>query len=154
VAGRGGDVSQFDYHPEDYDGTERCEDNMTGLPADNIDIAAVHRRLQGEWDKPKRLGDDAWYILGNGRGIIVSWDPDSEPGTDWLHASISYEKPYRFPSYADLKMLHHAVFADGHAYQCFVPSAEHINITANVLHLWGRADGKPALPNFGREGTI
>jgi hypothetical protein len=50
--------------------------------------------------------------------------------------------------------LHSAVFGEGHAYQVFVPTSEHINLKENVLHLWGKADGTPALPDFGRFGTI
>ena len=128
---------------------------------DRIDIAAIHKRLGHQWEKPSawswdgQESEDAWFILGpGGKGIIVSIDPASEPGTDWLHASVSYRMQARIPSYADLKELHAAVFGDGHAYQCFVPPEQHINIRSNVLHLWGRLDGKPALPDFGRFGTI
>jgi hypothetical protein len=121
---------------------------------DRIDIRAIQRRLDRSWDKPQPWGEDAWFILGPVQAIIVSLDLESDPGTDWVHASISYQMKQRIPSYADLKMLHRAVFGDGHAYQCFVPEDEHININSNVLHLFGRADGKPALPNFGRYGTI
>jgi hypothetical protein len=121
---------------------------------DRIDAKTIHRRLGRNWAKPQPLGEDGWYILGNGVSIIVTLDTDSDPSAEWIHASISYKASYRIPSYADLKMLHRAVFEDGHAYQCFVPPDEHINITDNVLHLWGRADGKPALPDFGRFGTI
>jgi hypothetical protein len=124
---------------------------------DRIDIRAIAHRLREldrTWDKPQEWGEDAWMILGNGKAIIVSLDFESEPGTDWIHASISYKMPSRYPSYADLKTLHRAVFGEGHAYQCFVPATEHINLTGNVLHLWGKLDGTPALPNFGRFGTI
>ena len=122
--------------------------------ADRIDVETIARRLGQNWDKPKPLGEDAWYILGNGRGIIVSIDLETEPGVEWLHASISYQMRARFPSYSDLKMLHAAVFGGGHAYQVFVPNGEHINIIGNVLHLWGRLDGQRVLPNFGWQGTI
>lgn len=121
---------------------------------DRLDITAIQRRLDKRWDKPLPWGEDAWFILGNGMGIIVSLDLESEPGVEWVHASISYQMKERIPSYSDLKMLHRAVFGDGHAYQCFVPAAEHVNITGNVLHLWGRLDGEPVLPDFGRFGTI
>jgi hypothetical protein len=120
---------------------------------DHIDAAAIHERLGSDWEAPTPLGDDAWTIRGRGKAIIVSYDPDSEPGIEWVHASIAYRDTWRIPSYSDLKQLHRSVF-NGPAYQCFVPSGEHINITSNVLHLWGRLDGQAALPNFGREGTI
>lgn len=134
------------------------------LRRDCLDIALIHTRFGAEpyWSTPKPLvangveAEDAWWLSGpGGAGVIVSYDPDSEPGVEWVHASIAYsQQPHRYPTYPDLKRLHYGVFGDGHAYQCFVPTDEHINITANVLHLWGRLDGKPALPNFGWAGTI
>jgi hypothetical protein len=125
---------------------------------DRIDIKAIHQRLKsyGDWEKPQAWGEDAWFILRRyfGQGIIVSLDLASQPGVEWVHASISYQMRERIPSYSDLKMLHRVVFGAGHAYQCFVPPSEHVNITSNVLHLWGRRDGQPVLPDFGRHGTI
>jgi hypothetical protein len=54
-----------------------------------------------------------------------------------------------------LVMLHLGVFGRRRwAYQVFVPESEHVNIHPHALHLWGRADGTNALPNFGRFGTI
>ena len=114
---------------------------------DRIDIKAIHQRLKsyGDWEKPQAWGEDAWFILRRyfGQGIIVSLDTDSQPGVEWVHASISYQMRERIPSYSDLKMLHRVVFGDGHAYQCFVPPSEHVNITSNVLHLWGGATANP-----------
>ena len=49
--------------------------------------------------------------------------------------------------------MHRAVFP-GYAYQVFAPPESHVNIHGNALHLWGRADGKPILPEFGDMGTI
>lgn len=121
---------------------------------DMIDADAISKRLGNVWGKPQVLGEDAWTIEGPNRRIIVSVDLDSDPGTEWLHASIAYADRWRMPSYSDLKQMHAAVFPEGHAYQCFVPPDAHVNITSNVLHLWGRLDGEPALPDFGRFGTI
>jgi len=67
---------------------------------------------------------------------------------------VAYKDPTRMPSYNDLKRMHRGVFGDGHAYQVFAPAAEHVNIRSNALHIWGRLDGLPVLPNFGRLGTI
>lgn len=123
--------------------------------ADVIDAQAIRERLYGEyWSEPEPYGEDSWIIYRTDRKIIVSIDNYSDPDTPWIHASVSYDQSWRIPSYSDMKQMHAAVFGDGHAYQCFVPPSEHINITANVLHLFGRLDGKPALPNFGREKTI
>ena len=69
---------------------------------------------------------------------------------EWVHASIS--RPVNIPSYADLVMLHAAVFAEGWAYQVFAPPSVHVNIQARALHLFGRLDGCPVLPDF-TDGT-
>jgi hypothetical protein len=131
------------------------------LRRDRLDVKAMHERFGQYWSKPKPLvmdgleSEDCWVFFGpGGAKVFVSYDPDSEPGVEWIHASMSYELSYRYPSYMDLKTMHRAVFGDGHSYQVFVPPDEHINITSNVLHLWGRLDGKSALPNFGWQGTI
>lgn len=123
------------------------------LLRDRIDAVAINSRLG--WKKaPRPLGDDAWVFEHPvGRRIIVSYDDVSEPGVEWIHASASHRDTRRMPSYGELKQMHAAVFS-GPAYQVFVPPDEHINIRSNVLHLWGRMDGAPALPNFGRFGTI
>jgi hypothetical protein len=125
------------------------------LRRDYLDVKAMHKRFGPMWSKPQEWGEDAWWFFGpGGVKVIVSYDPDSEPGVEWIHTSISYQMENRYPTYGDMKRLHHGVFGDGHAYQVFVPANEHINITANVLHLWGRLDGASALPNFGWQGTI
>lgn len=124
-----------------------------GQRRDHIDAKRIAKALGPDWWH-EEFGDDGWRFTGIGRTILVSFDPDSEPGVEWVHASISYHQSWRMPTYGDLKQMHAAVFGSGHAYQCFVPPGEHVNITANVLHLWGRLDGQPALPNFGRMGTI
>jgi hypothetical protein len=90
--------------------------------------------------------------------ILVSQSdlhPEAGPGADdeWLHASI-YLGDDTTPTYADLVMLHRAVFGRRrYAYQCFVPETAHVNIK-EVLHLWGRVDGKPCLPDFAVMGSI
>lgn len=61
---------------------------------------------------------------------------------------------HEMPTYDDLCLLHRAVFKDGYAYQVFAPPSRHVNIHQYALHLWGRSDGKPVLPEFGCEGTI
>jgi len=69
-----------------------------------------------------------------------------DDGNDWVHASIASTD--QLPTYADLKLLHHAVFGDGWAYQVFAPPDDHVNIHEYALHIFGRLDGKPALPDF------
>lgn len=127
---------------------------MSTREAAVIAAGTIWRSLGQGWSEPEPYGEDSWIIQGLHRRVIVSVDNYSEPGVPWAHASVSYADEWRVPSYSDLKQMHAAVFGDGHAYQCFVPPGEHVNIRANVLHLYGRLDGQPVLPNFGREGTI
>lgn len=118
------------------------------------------RRALGreEWGVPQENGCCGWIIdgLANGRHsrVIVTGDhlSDQVNGNNWIHASISHRDS--MPGYEAMKLLHNAVFGDRWAYQVFAPGAAHINIHAYALHLFGRVDGEPALPDFGRFGTI
>lgn len=114
------------------------------------------RRVLGrkEWMPAKPYQNGWWFDTFNPESfkrILVTLHQEDDG--EWIHASISYSDPEQMPTYDDLKLLHQAIFP-GHAYQVFVPSAEHINIRNNVLHLWGRADGARVLPDFGKHGTI
>lgn len=119
-----------------------------------IDAPLMLRALMGrkEWAAPQRFGPDGWVL-----------DCKAEPGSlivsratiehvEWVHASIAYAD--RMPTYDDLVQLHRAVFPGGWAYQVFAPPEHHVNIHEHALHLWSRADGRPALPNFGAGGSI
>lgn len=121
-----------------------------------IDGLMLRRRLgRKDWGVPLRRGCCGWSIDGLSdaslRRIIVTADHQSD-GVNWIHASISGQ--HGMPTYEDLKLMHAAVFGDRWAYQVFSPPAQHINIHAHVLHLFGRVDGVCALPDFGRFGTI
>jgi len=110
------------------------------------------------WDAPREHGPDGWsYVLPpiterftdgtaerhSGRSVIVSCaDHD---GDEWVHASLAGTET---PTYVELTWLHRAVFRDGYAYQVFAPRDKHVNIHEHALHLWGRLDGTPALPEF------
>lgn len=129
--------------------------------ADIVDAHDIRKRLGPEqWTPPRQFGQDGFFFVSNDLDarVIVSTFPLSslgipDAGVLWIHASIC--RTSGMPSYEDLAMLHHAVWGTtGHAYQVFVPLAEHISIHDRVLHLWGRADGARVLPNFGRLGTI
>jgi len=118
-----------------------------------VNILQVRRRLgPDEWHAPIPFGPDGWAMfrkdgMANIRITVASWD-----GIEWVHASIA--TPDRMPTYEELLRLHRAVFPDGFAYQVFPPKHEHINRHATALHLWGRVDRLPELPNFGEYGTI
>ncbi len=110
------------------------------------------RRLLGRsnWTTPAPFGPDGWRLQrldGTGSVIVTSADHDGEM---WVHASIAH--PSETPSYDDLKALHAAVFGAGWAYQVFAPASDHVNIHHHALHLFGRLDGTPVLPDF-TEGT-
>lgn len=80
-------------------------------------------------------------------GMVGAGHHDGE----FVHASFA--TTHRMPTYDELVQLHRAVF-NGYAYQVFAPPSRHVNIHPFALHLWGRLDGKPCLPEFGSEGTI
>lgn len=107
------------------------------------------RRLLGreDWAAPNRFGMDGWsFVNFDGKGTVIISCAPMDDGTEWVHASIAWSN--RTPAYADLTLLHRAVFGDGWAYQVFAPPDDHINIHEHALHLWGRLDGKPVLPDF------
>jgi hypothetical protein len=116
--------------------------------ATNLNALAIRRVLgRGNWSTPVPFGPDGWcYDDLNGNASIIISCGDQLDGNEWVHASIA--RVDRMPSYDDLKLLHAAVFGDGWAYQVFAPPSDHVNIHSQALHLWGRLDGKPALPDF------
>jgi hypothetical protein len=83
--------------------------------------------------------------------IIVTEGPTGENGMEIRHASIGHRD--RMPTYDEMAIMHRACFS-GWAYQVFAPDESHVNIYEFALHLWGRPDGAPLMPNFGRNGTI
>lgn len=129
---------------------------MTQSIARGVDVRAVKRTLEREigpgW-RAQPFGPMGWALghPNNGLSVIVSqssWD-----GVEWLHASVAHVD--RDPSYVELCALKEAVFGpERFAYQVFATDSRHVNIHEHALHLWGRADGVNALPDFGAWGTI
>lgn len=147
-----------------------------------INILGIRGRLGPKiWGTPVQFGPDGWAmdmreevapwmvvetLGGDGetfgvhepvrsRIIITSAanpDPAFEGDMMWIHASMS--RSDQVPTYEDMQRLHRAVWPQGWAYQLFAPEHEHVNIHENALHLFGRPDGRPELPNFGIHGTI
>jgi len=118
-----------------------------------LDPLAIRRRLgRGNWSTPRRMGPDGWAFseLGGRGSVIVTVAPHGEDDADWIHASVAWKN--EMPTYSDLKWLHAAVFEDRWAYQLFAPPSDHVNIHEYALHLFGRLDGRPALPDF-TDGT-
>ncbi len=115
----------------------------------SINALEIYKRLGKENWKPPTPWGPGFVFKSRSKGqIIVTPMDDFEEFTDeWFHASIS--RVDEMPSYYDLKLMHDAVFGGGFSYQIFVPPSQHINFHEFALHLWGRADGKPVLPDFG-----
>lgn len=113
-----------------------------------LDALAIRRRLgRAQWSPPSRFGPDGWiFVAVDQTGSIILTVCPYEDGTEWIHASIS--RVDHMPTYDDLKLLHAAVFDSGWAYQVFAPPSDHINLHEHALHLWGRLDGKPELPDL------
>jgi len=114
----------------------------------SVDILAIRKALgRDTWGPPLAFGPDGWRMSGSDAAssviVTVAWHDVAE----FIHASIA--RADHLPSYGDLVELHQAVWrGKGWAYQVFAPSAEHVNIHPHALHLWGRLDGKPVLPEF------
>lgn len=101
--------------------------------------------------RPAEFGPDGWQYTAAApkRSFIVT--AAEHDGVEWVHASVA--SATEMPSYRDLAALHKAVFT-GYAYQVFAPPAQHVNIHEYALHLFGRLDGRAALPEFAMEGSI
>lgn len=122
------------------------------------------RRAMGRktWGAPMLFGPCGWKMstldpAAVGTIVVsVSELPDAHDSgdfTDWCHASMSWAD--RVPTYDELVLLKAAVWGDdGEAYQVHPRAVRHVNLHEYALHLWGRADGRPVLPDFGRLGTI
>lgn len=120
----------------------------------NLDALRI-RRLLGRslYGPPTRFGLDGWRLLATdslGAVIVTCADVDD---VEWVHASMSWAD--RLPTWDELSRLRDAVYGDGWAYQVFAPPSDHVNIHEYCLHLWGRLDGEPVLPDFTyRTGSI
>jgi len=85
--------------------------------------------------------------------LIVSQAGHEGSEFEWVHASLAWAS--RVPTYEELCILKDAVYGpERYAYQVFASSDRHVSIHDYALHLWGRADGERALPDFGMYGTI
>jgi hypothetical protein len=119
-------------------------------------VRAVTRRLDGlairkslgreTWGTPEPYGFTGWLIRHRREHgqMLISVRTDLE--VPWLHASVAFAE--RMPTYGELALMHRAVFGDQHAYQVFAPNDQHVSFHEYALHLWGRLDGQPVLPEF------
>lgn len=120
--------------------------NTDFLSARYLDPLKIRQTLgRKNWKPPIRWGSNSWRIDSKDKGQIIVSCADYG-GELWIHASIS--RVDEMPTYEDLKLMHKACFNNGFAYQVFVPEEDHVNYHVYALHLWGRLDGTPVLPNF------
>jgi hypothetical protein len=126
----------------------------------NIDALHLRRTFGRQtWAVPEAWGDNGWLMRRRdehgGGSVVVScmpW-PLAAGEEEWVHASIAF--PDRMPGYEDLTTLHTAVWkGKGWAYQVFPPDEDKINLHEFALHLWGRLDGEPVLPDFVTLGGV
>lgn len=118
-----------------------------------IDALRIRGALgRKHWQVPTQFGPAGWGFVRHDRTRSLLVTESEFDGSTWIHASIAGVDDML--TYTELVAVHAAVFGDRYAYQVFAPSADHVNIHEFALHLWGRADGRPAMPNFGHLGTI
>lgn len=115
-----------------------------------IDALRIRRRLgRKDWLAPQAYGVNGWqfwYRHEKGQ-LFVSVRFDLDPM--WLHASVAFAD--RLPTYEEVCLVKWAVFENRYAYQVFTPDEQHVTFHNHALHLWGRLDGVPALPEFSVE---
>jgi len=81
------------------------------------------------------------------RGSMIVTQAEYPDGSEWLHASLAWAD--RDPTYRELAAMKAVVFGRRRpAYMVLPPESEHVNIHEHALHLYGRADGVPQLPDF------
>lgn len=103
-----------------------------------------------EWLPPEPWGTGWAMASRRGFDSILATAAELD-GRVIIHASMT--RADRLPSYDDLVLLHRATWCDGrhpdgHAYLCFVPPAEHVNIHPRALHLYGYRDGSRMVPDM------
>lgn len=123
----------------------------------SFDPLKIRRRLGLEtWGQPRPYGPDGWVFLNKAEtgDVIITCaerDLDDRPGglsqvVEFVHASMAFAD--RDPTYLEIAAMHQAVWPGGYAYMVFAPSPVHVNIHEHALHLWGRLDGRPMLPEM------
>ena len=90
---------------------------------------------------------DGWACRQKDGGLRVIVDCELKAdGNEWIH--VSYSRAKENPTHADTVRVKRAFLGDRYAYAVFPPESQYVNIHAHCLHLWARADGSAALPEF------
>lgn len=102
------------------------------------------------WTKLADGEDGQMWVVG---GMRVIWSVAIEmDGRVWMHVSMS--RLNQLPTYHDQKRVKGLFIGeDRWAYSVWSPSAQHVNLHSNVLHLWAPLTGEPPLPDFARGGA-
>ena len=114
--------------------------------ATTVNALRLRKVLGRDWSVPEQFGPDGWRLFHLEGGVVLVTAAAFDDGLEFIHASMTW--PGRVPTYEELTVLHRAAFGDGWAYQVFSPTRSHVNIHENALHLWGRLDGQPWIPDF------
>jgi hypothetical protein len=106
----------------------------------------VERRAPAGWRLRMRGGDGEHWMAEQWR-LSMIWSLSLEDdGNIWLHASLAHGK--RLPERPEMGRVKDWVFGPARwAYEVWPPEAAYVNLR-EVLHLWGRLDGSPVLPEF------
>lgn len=120
---------------------------MSGVELRPLQIRS--RLGRKDWLAPEGFGVGGWVFLNRHETgqVLVTCRYDLSPA--WVHASIAFRD--RMPTYEELASVHWAVFGNHYAYQVFAPEEQHVTFHNHALHLWGRVDGEPVLPEFSVE---
>ena len=91
----------------------------------------------------------AWRHSGG--MVVIASAAIEHDGNAWLH--VSYSHRMHMPAYREGRQVK-ALFIGGdrEAYSVWATEGKHVNQHQYCLHLWARADGSRALPDF-TQGT-
>ena len=104
------------------------------------------------WDLEREMSDGAWWIHEASQMVVLSSVCREDDGKPWMHVSVS--RNGRIPTYEDMCFVKkHWIGEDRKAIMVFADKNHHVNINANVLHLWCCLEGDP-LPEFSFGGSI
>lgn len=135
-----------------YPTREELRDIHDRYPVEPAQVRAVLARVPPSWTLVERRQDGAAFRRGAIQ-VILSLELYDDHAL-WVHISLcgrTGQAKYCLPSWEELKRVKHDFIGDDRwAYQVLPPLTEYINRHAAVLHLFARADGEPALPDFTR----
>ena len=101
------------------------------------------------WDRFHEGADGGWF-RHTGLGLKAASTVREIDGVWWRHTSVTrYDG--RMPRHLDVAFIKREFHGDGYAYGVHPPKAKYVDIHSRCLHVWGRLDGAPVLPEFSAE---